>query len=261
VKQAAGKLAFLHRQLWRRDFLYRAALLLGPAPLVGCLVGGAAWLAWQGLPRAIPAVPPWASIDNRQIWPNYGQPVMLAPSRPLPDETPDGRLVGYRFGWQGSLHPLEERPTLEVDLKAAPATPLLLNGPAVDMLSIANAAPASGLFAGLGMGYLVIRRAGVHAIAVRFEREPAAPATCLIRASVGGRRIVSDVELRVSGDMFKTSTPMLFDMEPGLYEMGMAFGCWRDGAVAGPGQARMMVSRPGATVLLPVDLGAIVWPR
>ena len=45
MRRFLQKLSFIHHRLWRRDGIYPAALLLGPAPLLGGVFAFTVWIA------------------------------------------------------------------------------------------------------------------------------------------------------------------------------------------------------------------------
>lgn len=257
-----GKFGFVHRRLWRQDGLYRAALLFGPAPLLGGLLAGALWGGVQTLERMTYRPPDWGVPQGPTVWSTAtDQPPTIEPAKPLPPTGPDGELAGYAAGWRATTQPIEVGATLDVDLKPTPLTAFSLDGPTFDMAQIIAAGPKSSLYVGVGSGILAIRAAGVYALSVRFERPAAQPADCLMRLGFGAHRIVSNLEVAVVGDVSKTFDAARFDLQPGLYTIGWAFGCWHNQEVIGPGRMTLLVGHPGEQTLLPARSGDIVRPE
>jgi hypothetical protein len=83
-------------------------------------------------------------------------------------------------------------------------------------------------------------------------------ANYLLRLGFGPRRVVSEVELSIANDVSKTFDPAKFDLQPGLYSIGWAFGCWRDREVVGPGRMTVLLSHPGEPHLAPARSDEIV---
>ncbi|MGA9868048.1 MAG: hypothetical protein WBQ75_16610 [Acetobacteraceae bacterium] len=169
-------------------------------------------------------------------------------------------MTGYEVGWRVTANPIQVSPTLDVNLQPIPLTAFSVDGPSVDMAQIAAGGPKGSLYVGVGSGFLAVRTAGVYALSVRVER-PAAPiANCLVRMGFASRRIVSNLELAVVKDFSKAFDAARFDLQPGLYPIDWAFGCWHDHDVIGPGRMTVLVGHPGEPTLLPARFDDIVRP-
>ncbi|HXT80886.1 MAG TPA: hypothetical protein VN702_15080 [Acetobacteraceae bacterium] len=254
-----GKLAFIHRRLWQRDGLYSASLLLGPAPIFGCAAAAALWLALHGGKHPPPAwaVPHGSIVSGAPD----GEPKTVQPSRPLPALEADGTLAGYEAGWVATTHPIAVSATLDVDVKRTALTAFPLDGASFDMGQIIKGGLAGSLYVGEGAGFLAVRMAGVYALSARIERPAGPRADCLIRLGFGSGRIVSNLELAVVRDLARSFDAARFDLQPGLYRIGWAFGCWHDQTVVGPGRMTLLVGHPGDRTLLPARPDDIVRPK
>jgi hypothetical protein len=247
-----GKLGFIHRRLWSQDGLYRAALLFGPAPLVGCLLAGAVWGCILALGGETSQPPRWAVPQDPGTWStSASQPQTIQPAKPLPPVGADGRLTGYELGWRVTTNPIVVSQTMDVDVKPTPLTAFFLDGPSVDMAQILPEAPNVSLYIGVGQGFLAIRTAGVYTLALRFERPAGPRADCLMRLGFGPRRIVSTLEAGVVRDLSITFDAVRFDLQPGLYPIGWAFGCWQNHEMIGPGRITLLVGHPGEQSISP----------
>jgi hypothetical protein len=256
------KLDFIHRRLWRQNGIYRAAVLFGPAPLLGCLLTVTAWGLVQEIGRLTYQPPRWAVPHASATRSNAdGRPQTLEPAMPLPPVGADGGFAGYEPGWQGTAQPMQVNPPLDVDIKPTPLTGFLLDGPTFDMAQIMAGGPKTGLYVGEGKGLLVIRTAGDYALSARFER-PAGPlADCVMRLGLGPRRILSNLELAVVNDISGTPDAVRFTLQPGFYYIVWAFGCWHDHEVTGPGRLTLLISHPGEQSLLPARSDDVVRPK
>ena len=251
MKQLVAKLGFIHRRLWQRDAGYRAAVLLGPAPLVGAVLACGLWGGVLGLKEVTYQPPNWAVPSKNESWhSDASQPQILQPAKPLPEAGPDGALVGHEAGWNVAAHPIQVSQTMDVNVKPNQLAGFTIKGPSVDMAQILAGGPKTPLYVGIGTGFFVVREPGIYALSLRFERPPGAVADCLTRLGFGPHRIVSNLSLNVSEASRKYATAW-FDLRPGLYPIGWAFGCWHDSEVIGPGRMIILVSHPGETKLLP----------
>jgi hypothetical protein len=170
-------------------------------------------------------------------------------------------LVGYEAGWRATTHPIQVSPTLDVDVKPIPLTAFFLDGSSIDMAQIIAGGAKAALYVGVGSGFLAVRTAGVYGLSIRVER-PAGPlADCLMRLVFGPHRIVSNLEVALVNDFSKAFDPARFDLQPGLYSIGWAFGCWHDGQVSGPGRMTLLVGHPGRSTILPALPDDIVRPE
>jgi hypothetical protein len=262
MRRFFGKLEFIHRRLWQGDGLYRASLLLGPAPLLGCAVAAALWGSIPAAHGTKHSLPQWAVPQGPAVWSAASdQPQIVQPSRSLPPVEADGALAGYEAGWRATTHPIQISATLDADLKPTSLTAFLLDGSSVDMAQIIKGGPAASLYVGVGAGFLAVRTGGVYALSARIERPAGPRADCLIRLVFGSRRIVSNLEVAVVSDLMRAFDVAQFNLQPGLYAIGWAFGCWQDHTVIGPGRMTLLVGHPGDQTLQPARSDDIVRPK
>lgn len=261
MRRFLQKLSFIHHRLWRRDGIYPAALLLGPAPLLGGVFAFTVWIAIAVLGGTATnhASLHWAVPQRAAVWDTDAErPQAPQPAKPLPPIAADGTLTGYEAGWRLTTSPIQVSPTLDVDLKAVALTTFSLEGGSVDMAQIKDHGPKTSLYVGVGNGFLVVKDGGVYALSARLERPAASVADCLVRLGFGPRRIVSDLGVGISSELSKTFEPVRFSLQPGLFPIGWAFGCWHDGEVVGPGRMSLLISHPGERDLQPAGPGDIV---
>jgi hypothetical protein len=88
-------------------------------------------------------------------------------------------------------------------------------------------------------------------LSARFERPSGVAANCLVRLGLGGRRILSTLNVDVVRTISRSYPPAWFDLRPGLYPIGWVFGCWHDNAVIGPARLTILIGHPGETMLSP----------
>jgi hypothetical protein len=74
----------------------------------------------------------------------------------------------------------------------------------------------------------------------------------------GPRKVVSNYALAFAGNKSKTFDAARFDLQPGLYPIGWALGCWRDQETVGPGRITVLISHPGDQTLQPARPDDIV---
>ena len=129
------------------------------------------------------------------------------------------------------------------------------------MAQIKDHGPKTSLYVGVGEAFLVVKDGGIYALSARLERPAAPVADCLVRLGFGPRRIVSDLGVGISSELSKTFEPVRFSLQPALFAIGWAFGCWHDGEVVGPGRMTLLISRPGERDLQPASAGDIVRPK
>lgn len=257
----AAKLAFAHRRLWQRDGTYRAAVLLGPPPLLACALAAGLWLGVDWLRRSTApagAAPPWAQPLGT---PGAGdQPHAAAPAMALPPIGPDGRPRGFTTGWQGEIRAIEVSTTLDLTILPKPEASFTLDQTVLDMTRIAAASPPSGRHVGLHSAALVVRTAGLYAISLRLDRSAWQPADCSVRLALAGQRVVSDLSINLPGKISRSSDPGLFELQPGLYRIGIGFGCWHDQQNAGTGALTVLIRHPGEQEPQPARPDEIVRP-
>jgi hypothetical protein len=71
-------------------------------------------------------------------------------------------------------------------------------------------------------------------------------------------RTLSTLEVLSGAEVYKTFGAARFDLQPGLYQVGWAFGCWHDQEMTGPGRLTLPISHPGEAELVPMPANAIV---
>ena len=254
-----SKLGFIHRRLWDRDGFYRIALLFGPAPLIGCGVAAAIWFMVRTLPAPIVQPPDWGKPPQAaENWSTTGEPQTVEPAQPLPPVGADGGLSGYEAGWRATIRAVEVSPTFNTEIKPTPLSAFFVDGSTIDLAQIIAAGPQGTKFVGTGSGFLVVRTQGTYALSLRFERPPGQNADCLTRLGFGPRKIVSNYTLAFPGNSSKTFDAIKFDLQPGLYSIGWALGCWRDQETVGPGRVTVLISHPGDQALQPARADDIV---
>jgi hypothetical protein len=248
MRAALAKFGFIHRRLWQRDGRYKVALLFGPAALVGLVTAIVLKVALDALVGLIghSPTPAWATpVQRPDMWNANDDPVhSLQPASPLPPMTANGELSTYVPGWRAAINELEISQTLNIGIKREPISGFTYDGATIDMARLLAEGPKSSPFAGLGSAFLVVKTAGIYALSLNFERPAGQTANCLLRLGFGPKRVVSEVELSMVGDVSKTFDPVKFDLQPGLYPIGWAFGCWHEHDEVGPGRMTVLVSHP-----------------
>lgn len=263
MKGFFAKLAFIHRRLWQRDGTYRAAILLGPSPLLGAAAATGLWYGLQAL--TYPAAPilghmPWAQARASVMSGTLGA-AASKPAVALPHIQSDGSFVGYTPGWRGSIHAVTVLPTLDTDVSPAELKRFTIPGTAIEMDPILLTGETTGqaLYVGIGEAMLAVTAAGSYSLGLHIERFGGGPATCLARFVFGGRRVVSDLSVGLH-DTVRDFDPVAFDLQLGLYPLAVAFGCWRDGRMAGPGRVTVMLRRPGESASQPIGSAELIRP-
>ena len=258
-----GKLGFVHRELWRRDWLYRVSLLAGPAPIVGIIIAGAVWWVSSSLPSGTGAhaLPPWATaVSKPDAWGTGDQPQAVAPAHPLPAVGADGMFVGLTQGWQAVINAVHIDPLLEIKIEPTPLSGFTAEGPGIDMDRVLAMRPAEPMYVAKGLAYLAIRTAGVHAFSLRLERPAGRAADCVTGLGFAGRKVYSEVSPNLVIDVSRTFDPAHFDLQPGLYRIEWIFGCWHDRAEVGSGQMTLLIQHPGEQSLEPARADEIIRP-
>ena len=247
-----SKLGFIHRRLWDRDGWYRVALLFGPAPLIGCSVAAAIWLMVRVHPAPIGPPPPWGKPpETADHWNTTGEPQTVQPQAPLPVVDAKGELSGYVTGWRAAIHTVEVSPTFNTEISPTSLSGFFVDSPSIDLAQIIAAGPQGTKFVGTGSGFLVVRTPGIYALSLRFDRPPGAAADCLTRLGFASRKVVSNYALAFPGADSKTFDAARFALQPGLYPIGWALGCWRDHEPVGTGRMTVLISHPGDPDLQP----------
>lgn len=258
-----SKLAFVHRHLWRADDIYRLSVLAGPAPLLGAAVAGALWLALHPGAPPPPGAPAWAKPTTPGMW-NVadGKPQVVAPDAALPPREGQG-WRGFVAGWQVFTRAAKVSPTMDVDVSTNPLSAYVIQGPTADMSDIVKNGPgdlaATPLYVATGGGAFVVTAAGEYSFALHVERPAGQRANCLQRFGFAGRRIVSNYDANLVGRFSKTSRPIPFALQPGLYRIGWAFGCWDGRTESDSGRITVLVRHPGDASLHPLGSDEIIF--
>lgn len=134
---------------------------------------------------------------------------------------------------------------MDVDVKSTPLSGFAMEGSRVDMERILAESPKDGLFAGIGAALLVARTAGIYTLAARLDRPAGRSADCLSRMAFGQHRLFSNLDLDVVNDVSKTFAPVRFELQPGLYWLRWAFGCWQGQRASQTGSLTILVGHPG----------------
>ena len=261
MRRVLAKFGFIHRRLWQRDGTYRAACVLGPPPLLGATVAVLAWAGMHAVPPA-PADPPaaWATPSGPRTAYATDAPRAVTPAAALPPAGPDGMPQGYRTGWQGGLQPVEIGAAMDADIKPTRLVPLATSNPSIDLAVIVAAAPANTRVAGVEFAVLAIRGAGTYQVTLRVTRTDAEPADCVTRLVFAGQRLVSNLTLDFNGPKTVTFEPAALELQPGLYPVAAAFGCWRGTKEGGSGRLEVMIRHPGEADTRPARADEILRP-
>jgi hypothetical protein len=194
------------------------------------------------------------------------RPQAPQPAKPLPPIAADGTLTGYEAGWRLTTSPIQVSPTLDVDLKAVALTTFSLEGGSVDMAQIKDHGPKTSLYVGVGNGFLVVKDGGVYALSARLERPAASVADCLVRLGFGSRRIVSNLEVGISGELSKNirARALQFATGPVSDRLGIRLlARWRGGRSGSDESAhqpprRTRSSARGSSGYRPAEIGGAV---
>ena len=256
------KFGFIHRRLWERDGLYRAALLFGPAPVLGCMLAGVLWVAFQAVMGPSDQPPPWAVVRPATMHnASGGEPLTVQPTQPLPHVNADGSLTGYQPGWIVTAYPIVVSPTMSVEVQPSTVSgfnTFFLDGPDLDVERIIASGPKSPPYVGRASAYLVIREPGVYSLTARFDRQAGKPANCVMRLTFGSGRVVANVDLNLTKTISTTFDAVRFDLKPGLYAIFQTLSCWHEQEMAGPGRLTLLVGHPGEENPLPARPGDLV---
>ena len=256
-----GKLAFVHRTLWRRDPGYRWAVLLGPPPLLGCALAAAALAALQASTRSPDANgdAPWATW-HRPVAQGGSRVLTEASDGPVPPTDGAGGLVGYAPGWRGAIEPMTVDAAMDPDIKAVTLRAFTVTAPTIPLGQILAADPQPGLFVGTARAEVVIRIAGVYGFSMLLARSSLQPANCLVRLGSRHYRLISNLTLGMGGDEARTYSAADLRLEPGLLAVGVAAGCWSGDHVADAGEVTLMIRHPGETAAVPARADEVVRP-
>jgi hypothetical protein len=255
-----GKLDFIHRRLWQRDGLYRFALLLGPATLLGGGLAFALWTGVQAIGQTTQHPPPWAPPIRPADMVTSTGPLTVQPAYKLPAPDSDRPATSYETGWQVTLRALEISPTLDVQVNPTPLLAFAIDTATADMAQLTARGPKGALYAGVGSGFLAIRAAGAYTLTLGFQRPAGEAANCFVWLSFGSQRIFSNVDLNIVTDATKTFSRGSFDLQPGLYPVTWMFGCWHDREMVRSGRISLLIGHAGEQKLSPVPPDDILRP-
>jgi hypothetical protein len=264
VKNPTAKLAFAHRVLWARDPLYRACVMLGPAPLIGGALAAAIWLtayAPTTPPAASDSPPPWAHRTGSVPVSQDAQPYAEPPDYPLPKPGPNGDYRGLAEGWNVAIQPMTINATMDANVIATDLNIFPLDQPTIPLSRILDAAPPSGLYAGVAKSFLVIRAPGRYAISLRVQRFSTQSVSCLARLGTARHRVVRNITLHTSPNADFTYPPTEFQLQPGLYGIGVAAACWRTDQNVADAEITVMIRHPGELRLHPALTDELMCPR
>ena len=262
MKRLTAKLGFIHRTLWHREQNYRWAVLLGPPPLLGCAVAALAWVVMQQVTTHAPSPTagsdaPWAHW-NRPVA-QEGQPFVEAPSAALPTSDARGGYGGFQPGWAGAIQAISVDATLDVNVIASVQGRFTLDQPTVQLQRIMDA-PPTGLFVGTGRSFFVVKTAGLYAFSARLTRAGTQSASCLVRLASGHHQMLRNVVLNSAGTAVLNFAPTEFRLEPGLFLLQVAVGCWRGDHMVGDGELAILVRHPGEPDLKPATAEEVIRP-
>lgn len=152
-------------------------------------------------------------------------------------------------------------PTMDVTVSPSPLTGFLLDGPRIEVAQLMAQKPEAPLYVGVGSGLLAVRTAGIYAVTARLERPAGPVAQCLTRLGFGPYRIVSNFGVDMVSDIATTFNVARFDLQPGLYPIEWAFGCWHEGAETALGRLTVLIGHPGEPAPVLARADDIVRPR
>ena len=263
MRRFAAKLGFVHRELWQRRHAYRWAVLLGPPPLIGCAVAA---LVWAGDQRFL-AHAPSGTTANDVPWAQWTRPVMEAgqpftevPSAPLPRSNGTNRIGGLQPGWVGGILPMTIDAVMGVNIVGTSLGSFTLDQPTIPLKRITDAGPPTGLFVGATRAFFVARTRGVYAFSARLTRDGTQSADCIVRLNSAHHRILRNEVLHAAGDAVLDFQPIAFRLDPGLFALQLAVGCWRGDVTAGSGELTLMVRHPGDEALRPAGVTEVMRP-
>jgi hypothetical protein len=261
MSQFFSKFGFIHRRLWDRDGTYRLALLFGPAPLIGFGVAIGIWSILRAFQASPAQLPEWAKISHPADRWSTTEVQTVSPARPLPPASAQGGLSGYEPGWQATTHAVEVTPTWNTEIKQSALSGFFVEGATIELDSIIAAGPKNTRFIGAGGAFFTVKTPGIYALALRFEKPLGQVADCLTRLSFGPRKISANYEIATPGNISKVFESARFDLQPGLYPMSWALGCWKDQEMVGRARITILVSRPGEQALQPAHADDFVRPE
>jgi hypothetical protein len=179
----------------------------------------------------------------------------------LPRADKQGRFAGYQTGWQGDIQPLRIEPTLDANVLPSVIGHFTLEQSVIPLARILDAGPQEGLFVGVAKTFLVIRAAGLYAISVRLARLGLQTANCLARVGISEHRLVRSMNLNAAGWAVLNYPATELRLEPGLFAVGVAVGCWSGNQMVGPGEATLMIRHPGEPALRPAGDDEVIRPK
>lgn len=263
MKRFAARLGFVHRTLWQREHAYRWAALLGPPPLIGCAVAALAWAGEQRISAHAPSGmsggnAPWAQWTRPVI--QDGQPFTEVPSAPLPPGDATGRYQGLQPGWVGGILPMTVDATMDVNVAGTSLGSFTLDQPTIPLTRVLDAGPPTGLFVGTAMAFFTVRTGGLYALSARLTRAGTQSANCVVRLNAAHHRILRNEVLHAAGDAVLDFPPTEFRLDPGLFRLNLAVGCWRGDIMAGSGELSLMVRHPGDAAFKPATADELMRP-
>ena len=261
MRQAAHKLAFVHRILWQRDHVYRWAVLLGPPPLLGGAMALLGWSAVQHMaiiPGIAEKAAPWAHWSKPVE--RQDQPFAEATSAALPQTDAAGHFVGFETGWVAAIQPFTVDATMDANVLATVTGRFIIGEPNIPLSRILDAGPPTGLFVGVARTYFVVRQPGLYAFSIRLMRSGTVSANCIVRFGSAHHRMLRDIELNAMAPTERTFQPTAFLLKPGLLILAVATGCWRGDQMVGSGDVTVLVRHPWDTDLKPAAADELVRP-
>ncbi len=261
MKRLVTKLGFVHRTLWQRGHAYRWAALLGPPPLAGCAIA-ALVLAGE---RQFPTQAPLHAAHSNAPWAHWTRPVVQngetfieVPSALLPPRDAMGGIMGFQPGWAGGIQPITVDATMDVNVIATSLGSFTLDQPTIPLARVLAAGPPTGLFVGTGRAFFVARTSGSYTVSARLTRDGTRSANCIVRLGSAHHRILRNVVLNAAGDAVLNFPSTAFQLDPGLFLVQFAVGCWRGDVMDGSGELTLMVRHPGDAASRPVPADEVM---
>ncbi len=260
MRLLAGKLAFVHRTLWRRNHMYRWAVLLGPPPVMGVIIA-ALFLAarpahWPGTSRQTGGVA-WAHWVRPVT--QVGEP-FVEPTLKLPPRDAGGHYQGLRTGWRSEVHPMSVDATRDADVSESVLASFTVDQPDIALQRVVDAGPPTGLFVAGAQSFFVVLTPGLYAFSARLVRSGTQSADCVVRLVSSKHRMIRNVSLNTGGNATLTYPATQFRLEPGLFRVNVGVGCWRGDRALGAGDVALMVRTPGEAALRPATADELMRP-
>jgi hypothetical protein len=262
MRRLLSKLGFVHRTLWRRDPVYRWAVLLGPPPLAGCLLAACAWaILWRTAPVLVPPSSdiPWAQWTRPTQ--AEGQPFAEPPTGPLPPRDANGRFPGFQTGWVGLIQPMTVDATQDARISPQVMAHFAIDQPTIPLARVLDAGPPAGLFVGTAKTLFPVQVPGLYAFSARFTRSNPQSADCIVWLESAKHRMVRAIDLNMNGQAVLNFPPTEFRLEPGMFLLEIAVGCWRGDQMVGPGELTVMVRHPNEATLEPATADELIKPQ